>query len=66
MLETITGSAYIVWFLRALEAKIGKNCAIYAEGKPGLMTEPDLVQVCVTCANLQGDWLTQYDTRPAW
>ena len=45
VLGTITGSAYIVWFLRALGAKIGKNCAIYAGGKPGLMTEPDLVEV---------------------
>ncbi|KIM35873.1 hypothetical protein M413DRAFT_78898 [Hebeloma cylindrosporum] len=45
VLGTITGSAYIVWFLRALGAKIGKNCAISAGGKPGLMTEPDLVEL---------------------
>lgn len=43
MLGPITGSAYIVWFYRALGAKIGKNCSIWAGGRPGLMTEPDLV-----------------------
>ena len=43
VLAPITGSAYIVWFYRALGAKIGKNCSIWAGGRPGLMTEPDLV-----------------------
>ncbi|KAI0933437.1 putative NRPS-like protein biosynthetic cluster [Taiwanofungus camphoratus] len=44
-LALITGSAYIVWFFRALGAKIGKNCAIFAGGRVGLMTEPDLVEL---------------------
>ena len=26
-------------------AKIGKNCAIFAGGRAGLMTEPDLVEL---------------------
>ena len=43
VLGPITGSAYIVWFYRALGAQIGKNCAVWAGGRPGLMTEPDLV-----------------------
>jgi hypothetical protein len=60
VLGTITGSAYIVWFLRALGAKIGKNCAIYAGGKPGLMTEPDLVEVCDICSKSYGKRLTWY------
>ncbi|KAJ6465986.1 AMP-dependent synthetase and ligase [Mycena vulgaris] len=38
-------SAYYVWYLRALGAKIGRNCAIYPGGRRGLMTEPDLVQL---------------------
>jgi len=58
VLGAITGSAYLVWFLRALGAKIGKNCAIYAGGKPGLMTEPDLVEVCDTYAKSSGRRLT--------
>ena len=58
VLGTITGSAYLVWFLRALGARIGKNCAIYAGGKPGLMTEPDLVEVCDTYAKSSGRRLT--------
>ncbi|KAJ7272639.1 acetyl-CoA synthetase-like protein [Mycena haematopus] len=45
VLAPLTGTVYIVWYLRALGAKIGKNCAIYAGGKAGLMTEPDLVEL---------------------
>ncbi|RDB18500.1 putative peroxisomal-coenzyme A synthetase [Hypsizygus marmoreus] len=45
VLAPLTGSVYIVWYLRALGAKIGKNCAIYAGGRTGLMTEPDLVEL---------------------
>lgn len=48
VLAPITGSIYIVWFYRALGAKIGKNVSIFASGKAGLMTEPDLVSL--------GDW----------
>jgi len=47
VLSPLAGSAYIVWFYRALGAKIGKNCAIWAGGRAGLMTEPDLVQVSI-------------------
>ncbi|KAI0673689.1 acetyl-CoA synthetase-like protein [Trametes maxima] len=45
ILGSISGSAYYVWFLRALGAKIGENCAIFAGGRIGLMTEPDLVEL---------------------
>lgn len=45
ILAPIAGSAYIVWYLRALGAKIGRNCAILIGGKIALMTEPDLVEV---------------------
>jgi hypothetical protein len=47
VLAPLTGSVYIVWYLRALGAKIGKNCFIYAGHKIGFMTEPDLVEVQV-------------------
>ena len=43
VLGSLTGSAYIVWFYRALGAKIGNNCALWVGGRVGLMTEPDLV-----------------------
>ena len=46
VLGTLTGSLYIVWYFRALGARIGDGCAIWAGGKSGLMTEPDLVEVC--------------------
>ncbi|KAF8159331.1 AMP-dependent synthetase and ligase [Crassisporium funariophilum] len=45
VLAPLAGSAYIVWYFRALGAKIGDNCAIWAGGKSGLMTEPDLVEL---------------------
>ncbi|KDR80877.1 hypothetical protein GALMADRAFT_241361 [Galerina marginata CBS 339.88] len=45
VLAPLTGSAYIVWYLRTLGANIGENCAIWAGGRPGLMTEPDLVEL---------------------
>ncbi|KAJ7717143.1 acetyl-CoA synthetase-like protein [Mycena metata] len=45
VLGGLTGTAYYVWYLRALGAKIGKNCAVYPGGRAGLMTEPDLVRL---------------------
>ncbi|OSD06234.1 acetyl-CoA synthetase-like protein [Trametes coccinea BRFM310] len=45
ILGCLSGSAYYVWYLRALGAKIGKDCAIFAGGRIGLMTEPDLVEL---------------------
>ncbi|KAI0334381.1 acetyl-CoA synthetase-like protein [Cubamyces sp. BRFM 1775] len=45
ILGCLSGSAYYVWFLRAMGAKIGKDCAIFAGGRIGLMTEPDLVEL---------------------
>ncbi|KAF7975489.1 hypothetical protein HWV62_9405 [Athelia sp. TMB] len=45
ILGPLTGSAYIVWYFRALGANIGKNVALFAGGKTGLMTEPDLVEL---------------------
>jgi hypothetical protein len=45
VLAPLSGSVYIVWYLRAMGAKIGRNCFIYAGHKIGFMTEPDLVEV---------------------
>lgn len=45
ILGPLTGSAYIVWYFRALGAVIGRDVSIFAGGKAGLMTEPDLVEV---------------------
>ena len=46
-MASLAGTAYIVWYLRALGGKIGKNCAIWAGGEMGLITlpEPDLIDV---------------------
>lgn len=46
LIGVISGSAYAVWYLRALGASIGKNVAVWAGGKPSLqLTEPDLVTI---------------------
>ncbi|KIM44384.1 hypothetical protein M413DRAFT_67790 [Hebeloma cylindrosporum] len=45
VLAPLTGSAYIVWYFRALGANIGKNCGLWVGGNPGLMTEPDLIEI---------------------
>ncbi|OJT02767.1 hypothetical protein TRAPUB_6623 [Trametes pubescens] len=45
ILGGISGSAYYAWYLRALGAKVGNDCALFAGGKVGLMTEPDLVEM---------------------
>ncbi|KAJ7917936.1 hypothetical protein B0H13DRAFT_2439611 [Mycena leptocephala] len=45
VLGSLTGTAYLVWYLRAMGAKIGKDCALYPGGKAGLMSEPDLVRL---------------------
>ncbi|KAM4055653.1 AMP-binding enzyme [Hirsutella rhossiliensis] len=44
VLGLLTGTSWIVFYFRALGAKIGKDCAIFANGCPSLMfTEPDLI-----------------------
>ena len=45
LLNALAGSAYAVWYLRALGARIGRDCAVWAGGRAGLMTEPDLVEL---------------------
>ncbi|KAF5338042.1 hypothetical protein D9758_014244 [Tetrapyrgos nigripes] len=45
VLQPLCGTVYMVWFFRAMGAKIGKNCALYPGGKVGLMTEPDLIEI---------------------
>lgn len=44
VLGLLTGTSWIVLYFRALGAKIGRDCAIFANGCPSLMfTEPDLI-----------------------
>jgi len=45
VLQPLCGTAYLVWYFRALGATTGKNCCLYPGGKLGLMTEPDLVEI---------------------
>ncbi|KAH7124703.1 hypothetical protein EDB81DRAFT_664597 [Dactylonectria macrodidyma] len=44
ILGLLTGTSWIVLYFRALGARIGKDCALFANGQPSLMfTEPDLI-----------------------
>ncbi|KAJ6584019.1 acetyl-CoA synthetase-like protein [Mycena vulgaris] len=45
VLGPLTGTAYFVWYLRAMGARIGTDCALYPGGQVGPMTEPDLVHL---------------------
>ncbi|RYP85290.1 hypothetical protein DL769_001021 [Monosporascus sp. CRB-8-3] len=59
ILGMFTGTAYMVWYFRALGAEIGKDCALFVNGRPSLMlTEPDLLtlgdRVTVDDASLVG------------
>lgn len=44
VLGLLTGTQWIVWYFKAMGANIGKDCALFANGRPSLMfTEPDLI-----------------------
>ncbi|CEH15707.1 acetyl-synthetase-like protein [Ceraceosorus bombacis] len=44
ILGNLSGTVFVVWYLRSLGATVGRNCAIWAGGKPSLqLTEPELV-----------------------
>jgi len=43
VIDLINGSAYIVWYFRAMGCQIGKNVCLYPTGADPMMTEPDLV-----------------------
>ena len=46
ILGLLTGTNWIVMYFRALGARIGSNCALFANGVPSLMfTEPDLISL---------------------
>ncbi|KAM5343355.1 hypothetical protein ACJ41O_011892 [Fusarium nematophilum] len=46
ILGLLTGTQWLVWYFQLLGAKIGKNCALFANGRPSLMfTEPDLISI---------------------
>lgn len=46
ILNLLTGTHWLVLYFKALGADIGKDCALFANGKPSLMfTEPDLIKL---------------------
>lgn len=46
VLGMLTGTHWLVLYFRALGADVGADCALFANGRPGLMfTEPDLLAI---------------------
>ncbi|KAJ3496841.1 hypothetical protein NLG97_g2351 [Lecanicillium saksenae] len=46
ILSLLTGTHWLVLYYRALGAKIGENCALFANGYPSLLiTESDLIEI---------------------
>ncbi|KAK3238771.1 hypothetical protein CYMTET_51249, partial [Cymbomonas tetramitiformis] len=43
--SSIQGSAWIVWYYRALGCQIGTDVCLYPTGSDPMMTEPDLVRI---------------------
>merc|ERR1712060_524514 len=44
-LDFFWGSQWLVWYYRALGARIGKNVCLYPNGADPMMTEPELVTI---------------------
>ena len=53
LLDSLRGTVYIVWYMRALGGKIGKNVCLYPAGADPMMTEPDMVEVIVSNSLIQ-------------
>jgi len=57
------GSQFLVWYYRALGAKIGRNVCLYPNGADPMMTEPELVTIrdgaCIDDASLIAHLNTQ-------
>ena len=45
LLAYLQGSAYLVWYFRALGCDIGEDVCLYPTGSDPMMTEPDLVTI---------------------
>jgi len=45
LLDMFRGSQYLVWYFRALGARIGKRVCLYPNGADPMMTEPELVTI---------------------
>jgi len=45
VLDLIRGSRLLVWYFKALGAKIGRDVCLYPNGASPMMTEPDLVTI---------------------
>eukprot|EP00929_Paragymnodinium_shiwhaense_P104661 TRINITY_DN6927_c0_g1_i2.p1 TRINITY_DN6927_c0_g1~~TRINITY_DN6927_c0_g1_i2.p1 ORF type:complete len:1712 (+),score=350.83 TRINITY_DN6927_c0_g1_i2:139-5274(+) len=62
-LSLLQGSQFLVWYYRALGAKIGKNVCLYPNGADPMMTEPEMVTIgdgaCIDDASLIAHLNTQ-------
>lgn len=63
ILDLIQGSQYLVWYFRALGAKIGRDVCLYPNGGDPMMTEPDLVTIGDHCAVDDASLIAHINTR---
>lgn len=64
VLGMLTGTHWLVMYFRALGARIGRDCALFANGAPSLMlTEPDLLTMGDRCVVDDASLVGHINTR---
>jgi acetyltransferase-like isoleucine patch superfamily enzyme len=63
ILELISGSAFLVWYFRAMGCVIGENVCLYPNGGDPMMTEPDMVNIGDNCCVDNASLIAHINTR---
>ena len=63
LLDFLGGSAWLVFYFRALGCSIGKNVVLYPDGADPMMTEPDLVRIGDNCCIDNASLIAHINTR---
>jgi acyl-CoA synthetase (AMP-forming)/AMP-acid ligase II/acetyltransferase-like isoleucine patch superfamily enzyme/acyl carrier protein len=66
VLSCLHGTAYIVWYFRAMGARIGAGVCLYPNGADPLMEEPDLVHIEDGVSVDQAILISHLNTRGEW
>jgi acetyltransferase-like isoleucine patch superfamily enzyme len=62
----LEGSAFLVWYFRALGAQIGRNVCLYPNGADPMMEEPDLLHIGDDARIDQAVLIAHLNTRGEW
>ena len=63
ILDFFCGSAYLVWYFRAMGCVIGKDVCLYPKGGDPMMTEPDMVTIGDNCCVDNASLIAHINTR---